>query len=47
MDSDSLRFTLNDRELKVFKSCLTGLYKIGTNLMISADSSKVMPVYSL
>eukprot|EP00890_Picochlorum_soloecismus_P003671 jgi/Picsp_1/4304/NSC_01812-R1_---NA--- len=41
MESDSLRFTLNDRELKVFKSCLTGLYKIGSNLMISADSSKV------
>jgi len=41
MESDSLRFTLNDRELKVFKSCLTVLYKIGNNLMISADSSKV------
>ena len=40
----SLRFTLLERELKLFKNILLGLHKIGPNMMIQARPTEVLIV---
>ena len=41
MDTTDLKFTLNDKGLKVLKTCLAGLFKVGHSLMVLATSTEV------